>query len=58
MTTPLLRLREYAWPSLPVWQCLFVIVSLADATRFPTTFGTVRGAGAIEKVREAAGAAL
>ncbi len=49
---------EKALLTLPVRHCLFAIVSLADGSRLPTTFGTVHGAGAIEKVRETSGAAL
>ena len=50
--------REYVWRTLPVRQCRFAIVSLADATRLPTTFGTVHGLGLIEKVRETSGEPL
>lgn len=55
---PFLRLRELAWPTLPVRQFLFAIVRLAEASGFPTTVGTLHGVRAMEKVRETSGAGL
>ena len=37
-------------------QCLCAIVRLAEPSCFPTTFGTLHGAAAIDKVRETPGA--
>ena len=57
MTMPL-RLREYAYRTLPVRQCRFTSAGFADASRFPTTFGTLHAGRAIANVRAMEGAAL